>query len=131
MFGVGIALFGAPLIGIGVVPEQATAIVLLGVVGIGNSLIDVGGFTLLARLANETVLARMFAGFEAILTLGIAAGDSSRRWSSICSGFVQLSWRPGCSRRWPWPPAGPRSAGSMQTCACATRTSRPCAESAC
>ena len=42
--------------------------------GIGNALIDVGGFTLLARLADETVLARMFAGFEAILTLGVAAG---------------------------------------------------------
>ena len=47
---------------------------LLGVVGIGNALIDVGGFTLLARLTDETVLARMFAGFEAILTLGVAAG---------------------------------------------------------
>jgi Na+/melibiose symporter-like transporter len=73
-FGVGIALFGAPLAVIGVLPEQATAIVLLGLVGIGNALIDVGGFTLLARLADETVLARMFAGFEAILTLGMAAG---------------------------------------------------------
>ena len=73
-FGVGIALFGAPLVVIGAVPEQAAAIVLLGVVGIGNALIDVGGFTLLARLADETVLARMFAGFEAILTLGVAAG---------------------------------------------------------
>jgi CRP-like cAMP-binding protein/predicted MFS family arabinose efflux permease len=73
-FGVGIALFGAPLVVIGVVPEEATAILLLGVVGVGNALIDVGGFTLLARLADETVLARMFAGFEAILTLGVAAG---------------------------------------------------------
>jgi MFS family permease len=73
-FGVGIALFGAPLALIGIVPEQPAAIVLLGVVGIGNALIDVGGFTLLARLADETVLARMFAGFEAILTLGVAAG---------------------------------------------------------
>ena len=73
-FGVGIALFGAPLALIGLVPEQAAAIVLLGVVGIGNALIDVAGFTLLARLTDETVLARMFAGFEAILTLGVAAG---------------------------------------------------------
>ena len=73
-FGVGIALFGAPLALIGVVPEQAAAIALLGLVGIGNALIDVGGFTMLARLADETVLARMFAGFEAILTLGVAAG---------------------------------------------------------
>jgi hypothetical protein len=73
-FGVGIALFGAPLAVIGIVPGRAAAIVLLGLVGIGNALIDVGGFTLLARLADETVLARMFAGFEAILTLGVAAG---------------------------------------------------------
>jgi MFS family permease len=73
-FGIGIALFGAPLALIGVVPEQAAAIVLLGLVGVGNALIDVGGFTMLARLADETVLARMFAGFEAILTLGVAAG---------------------------------------------------------
>jgi hypothetical protein len=72
--GVGIALFGAPLAVIGVVPEPAAVIILLGLVGVGNALIDVGGFTLLARLADETVLARMFAGFEAILTLGVAAG---------------------------------------------------------
>jgi CRP-like cAMP-binding protein len=74
-FGVGVALFGAPLIAIGVVPDEAPTIVLLGAVGIGNALIDVTGFTLLARLADETVLARMFAGFEAILTLGVAAGS--------------------------------------------------------
>lgn len=73
-FGLGIALFGAPLALIGVLPERAAAVILLGVVGIGNALIDVGGFTLLARLADEAVLARMFAGFEAILTLGFAAG---------------------------------------------------------
>jgi MFS family permease len=73
-FGVGISLFGAPLALIGAVPHQAAVIVLLGLVGIGNALIDVSGFTLLARLADEAVLARMFAGFEAILTLGVAAG---------------------------------------------------------
>jgi CRP-like cAMP-binding protein len=74
-FGVGVALFGAPLVLVGALPHTATTIVLLGVVGIGNALIDVAGFTLLARLTDETVLARMFAGFEAILTLGVAAGS--------------------------------------------------------
>ena len=73
-FGLGIALWGTPLIVLGVIPEAGAAIVLLAVVGIGNALIDVGGFTMLARLADETVLARMFAAFEAILTIGIAAG---------------------------------------------------------
>ena len=73
-FGIGVALFGAPLALVGVFPEQVSALVLLGLVGVGNALIDVGGFTMLARLTDETVLARMFAGFEAILTLGIAVG---------------------------------------------------------
>jgi MFS family permease len=54
--------------------EQAAAIVLLGLVGFGNALIDAAAFTMLARLADETVLARMFAGFEAIVTLGVALG---------------------------------------------------------
>ena len=74
-FGVGVALFGAPLIVVGAVPEPVPTLLLLGLIGIGNALIDVGGFTLLARLTDETVLARMFAGFEAILTLGVAAGS--------------------------------------------------------
>jgi MFS family permease len=73
-FGIGIALFGAPLALIGAVPEQAAAIALLALVGVGNALIDVSGFTMLARFTDEAVLARMFAGFEAILTLGVALG---------------------------------------------------------
>ena len=73
-FGLGIALWGAPLVLLGIVPEVPAAIALFAVVGVGNALIDVGGFTMLARLADETVLARMFAAFEATLTVGIAAG---------------------------------------------------------
>jgi Cyclic nucleotide-binding domain/Major Facilitator Superfamily len=73
-FGVGVALWGAPLAVLGAAPEPVAAIALLAVVGIGNALADVGAFTLPARLADEAVMARMFAGFEAILTLGVAAG---------------------------------------------------------
>jgi MFS family permease len=73
-FGLGVALFGAPLALVGALPNQVAAVLLLAVVGIGNALIDVAGFTLLARRADEAVLARMFAGFEAILTIGFAIG---------------------------------------------------------
>jgi MFS family permease len=73
-FGVGIALWGAPLAVLGAVPHEAVAVALLAVVGVGNALIDVGGFTILARLADEAVLARMFAGVEALFTLALAAG---------------------------------------------------------
>jgi MFS family permease len=73
-FGVGVALWGAPLAAIGAVPEQAAAIALLALVGIGNALVDLGCFTLLARLTDEAVFGRAFAAFEALLTLGVAAG---------------------------------------------------------
>ena len=73
-FGVGVALFGAPVALLGLVPEQVAALALLALVGVGNSLIDVAGFTILARRTDEAVLARTFAGFEAVLTLGVALG---------------------------------------------------------
>jgi MFS family permease len=69
-----VALWGLPLIVLGAVSQPLLAIALIAVTGLGNALIDAGGFTLLARLADEAVLARMFAAFEAILTLGVAAG---------------------------------------------------------
>lgn len=72
--GIGVALWGLPLILLAVFPEQLLAIALIAVIGFGNALIDAGGFTLLARLADEAVMARMFAAFEAILTLVMAAG---------------------------------------------------------
>jgi hypothetical protein len=73
-FGLGIALWGLPLIVLGVIPRVPAAVALFAVVGMGNALIDAAGFTVLARLADESVLARMFAVFEAILTAGIAVG---------------------------------------------------------
>src|SRR5215212_3546055 len=73
-FGIGVALWGAPLAGIGVIPHELAAILLLALVGIGNALVDVGAFTLPARLADDAVLARTFAAFEAIITLGVATG---------------------------------------------------------
>src|SRR5918995_611643 len=50
-FGVGAALWGAPLVVIGLFPSPATAAVMLAAVGAGNALIDVGGFTLIARIS--------------------------------------------------------------------------------
>jgi len=73
-FGIGVATWGAPLIVIGLHAQWWSAIAMLAIVGIGNALVDVGVFTLLARLADEAVLARVFAAFEGIITLGVAAG---------------------------------------------------------
>jgi MFS family permease len=73
-FGTGVALWGAPLAAIGVFAHWGSVITLLAVVGLGNALVDVGVFTLIARLADDIVLARVFAAFEGIITLGVAAG---------------------------------------------------------
>jgi Na+/melibiose symporter-like transporter len=73
-FGIGVALWGAPLVVIAVVSHLSVAIVMLAMVGIGNALVDVGVFTLLGRLSDDDVLTRVFAGFEGIITLGVAAG---------------------------------------------------------
>jgi hypothetical protein len=73
-FGIGVTLWGAPLAVIGLVAHLWSALLMLAIVGIGNALVDVGVFTLIARLADDAVLARVFAAFEGIITLGVAAG---------------------------------------------------------
>jgi MFS family permease len=59
---------------IGLTTQWWSAIAMLAVVGLGNALVDVGVFTLIGRLADDSTLARVFAAFEATITLGVAAG---------------------------------------------------------
>jgi hypothetical protein len=54
----GSLLLGLPIIAIGVVPRTAVAIAALVVAGIGRSLIDVAGRTLLGRVSPDHALAR-------------------------------------------------------------------------
>ena len=73
-FAVGVALWGVPVMLIGVFPQQVAALGLLACVGVGNSLIDLGGFTLLARLAPDAVLARVFGVLESLVALSVGVG---------------------------------------------------------
>lgn len=56
----GVVLWGIPLVLVGLWPEPVVAIVLLGIVGAGNSLVDVAAFTLIQRAVPDEVLARVF-----------------------------------------------------------------------
>jgi MFS family permease len=69
----GILAWGLPLVLIGIWPEAALAIVLLAVVGAGNSVVDVAAFTLIQRAVPEHVLARVFGVIQMlwISTVGI------------------------------------------------------------
>jgi hypothetical protein len=73
-FGAGVALWGAPLAAIAALAHLWSSIALLALVGVGNALLDVGVFTLIARLADDAILARVFGAFEGTITLGVAAG---------------------------------------------------------
>jgi MFS family permease len=73
-FAVGVVLWGLPVTLIGVFPQQATALLMLALVGVGNSLIDLAGFTLLARIASDDVLARVFGVLESLVALSTGVG---------------------------------------------------------
>jgi MFS family permease len=59
-FGLALILWGAPILVIGLWAQAAPAFVLIGVAGLGLTLVDVAGFTLLQRAVPEEVLARVF-----------------------------------------------------------------------
>src|SRR5215203_3999871 len=73
-FGIGIALWGLPIALIPLFPREATALILLACVGFGNALVDVGLYTLMARLAPDAVLVRLFGLQESLVSLSVGIG---------------------------------------------------------
>ena len=75
IFLVGVALMGLPLIAIGVWPELVVAVLVLGLMGFGNSLTDVSGLTLVQRAVSDDVMARVFGVVQMLwlASLGIGA----------------------------------------------------------
>lgn len=73
-FAIGVGLWGLPIALVGLVPQQSAALVLLALVGVGNALIDVAGFTLIGRMAPDEVLARVFGVLEGLVTVFIGIG---------------------------------------------------------
>ena len=75
IFGAGLVLWGSPIALVGAWPRAGWAMVCLGLVGIGNALLDVTGFTLLQRTVDEHVLGRVFGVFEIGCALAVAVGS--------------------------------------------------------
>jgi predicted MFS family arabinose efflux permease len=106
-FGFGLLFWGVPIALIGVWPHYAVAFALLTLVGVGNTLVDVAGLTLLQRTVSDEVLARVFGVLESMLlgSIGIGAifapaviGLLGIRAALIAAGcflpaLVLLSWR--------------------------------------
>ncbi|MDQ6710464.1 MAG: cyclic nucleotide-binding domain-containing protein [Candidatus Dormibacteraeota bacterium] len=106
-FGVGLILWGVPIALLSISAAAPLAILLLTVVGIGNAIEDVAGFSVLQRIAPDAVLARILGIFEALIRItgglgSLAAGLLVSRLGSraslvIVGAFlpliVTITWR--------------------------------------
>jgi MFS family permease len=106
-FGLGIVVWGIPIALVGAVPDAALALVLFACVGLGNTLVDVAGTTLLQRSAPDEVLARVFGALESLIVASIGVGALVApflvewlgiRWALVAVGaflpaIVALTWR--------------------------------------
>jgi MFS family permease len=106
-FGIGLVLWGLPIALIGLFPQPAVALALLGVIGIGNTVVDVAALTLLQRTVPDEVLTRVFGVVQSVFvgTLGLGAilaplaiAVVGIRWSMVITGallplLAALLWR--------------------------------------
>jgi MFS family permease len=74
-FMLGVVLWGAPLVLLGIWPGVIAALVLLALIGLGNSFVDVAAFTLVQRAVPDHILARAFGVIQMLWlsSLGIGA----------------------------------------------------------
>src|SRR4029453_7904850 len=68
-FGLGVLLFGLPLALIATWKSEGFALLLLAAVGVGNTLADVSGMTLLQRVTPDALVGRVFGVLESVLLL--------------------------------------------------------------
>ena len=73
-FAIGLLLWGLPLLLVGAAPTALVAAVALGVVGVGNTLVDISAMTLLQRAAPPDVAGRVFGCLESVIVGSIALG---------------------------------------------------------
>jgi MFS family permease len=74
-FTAGLVLWGTPILLIGLIPLATPAIVFLAILGLGNAILDVSGFTLLQRTVPNAVRGRVFGVLEAAVMLGTGFGS--------------------------------------------------------
>lgn len=106
-FAVGMVLWGLPMVLVAVWPDPFFAFAVLGLLGVGNTLVDVAGVTLLQRAVPNAVLARVFGVLESLTWGTIALGSIAAsglvvalgvRWALVVVGallpfLTLLTWR--------------------------------------
>ena len=83
--GLGVVLWGMPLLVMGLVPGYVVALAAAAVIGVGNALVDVTAFTLIARMVPNALLARVFGLLESGGATAVALGSLA---APLLSGLV-------------------------------------------
>lgn len=93
-YAVGVGLWGLPLTLVALAPQQSAALVLLAFIGVGNALIDLAGFTLIARMAPDEVLARVFGVLESLVAVFIGIGavvaSTMVEWFGVQTALIAI-----------------------------------------
>ncbi|HEU5065118.1 MAG TPA: MFS transporter [Gaiellaceae bacterium] len=106
-FALGLVLWGIPIALIGIFPQPPIALLLLAIVGVGNTVVDVAALTLLQRTVPDEVLTRVFGVVQSVFigTVGLGAilaplaiETVGIRWALIATGILLpvsagLTWR--------------------------------------
>ena len=96
-FAIGLVAWGLPIALIALYVNTGFALAMLAIVGVGNVLVDVAGFTLLQRVAPDDVLGRVFGVLESVFALALGLGGAlapvmihvvGLRWSLAITGMV-------------------------------------------
>jgi MFS family permease len=107
-FGAGLVVLGVPIAVIGAFPHTAVALVLLAAVGVGTTIVDVAGVTLLQREVRDEVLTRVMGVVQSVFvgTLGLGAilAPALISWLGVRGALIGtgallpalavLAWRP-------------------------------------
>jgi MFS family permease len=72
----GLVMWGTPIAAVGLLPIAAVAVSVFVVLGAGNAVLDVAGFSLLQRTVPNAVRGQVFGVLEALVMLGLGAGSA-------------------------------------------------------
>jgi MFS family permease len=73
-FFLGLVLWGAPIVLVGLLPWAGVALLSMAAVGAGNAVLDIAGFSLIQRSVPNAVRGRVFGMLEAIIMLTVGVG---------------------------------------------------------
>jgi MFS family permease len=73
-FGVGVILWGAPLLLVVAWPEWAPSLVAMFLIGVGNSIVDINAITIIQRVTPDETMGRVFGALDSAVVGGMAVG---------------------------------------------------------